>query len=992
MRVKRDQGLGGRRNPSTSKRRGGVLARGLNAMRLDQGGDRLAQPNPRGSRTGEPLRFHAGFARRDGRRLGWVLGVVLWLYQPATVNGQPPEGEGNELQQVTETLAEREKRLEAIRKRIEDRDPLEFIRSRIYPSEVIPYIKPGHWGWLSLELRSNPQDYEGVVESDPVALEGLGQAVVHRRDVALRRLELSQNGLPLFVPDNRLKELGFRLRRADQTRPDLEFSASLTRLEAHQSLIVVLTERPGNYSRWNSLKAMSPIQITSSDIARLDQQRYYRLAMGREVERIANVTTVRTLLPPHPLTWTMTSHLIWDGVASHELNPAQQRALIDWLHWGGQLVIIAPGGGASITALRDGFLAPYLPALPTGSNLELTPEELKALADHYRPPRLLDIGTADRFNPGVVVTVPSAADQELATLMETAAAKLDQEEGDEVSFDFRDFGTQIDQALEKNAVDPGVPRYYKPVELKGLRNRPIYLAGLQPRPSASVIPIAPGLSPARPLAVEWRVGRGRVTILAIDPNAGVWIRWPGTDTLIRRVVLRRPEDPAFVQGNGRTRYGLLNGTDLSWVRYAARDLAGSVAIGSDAANLGRDTGTFSNTTPSRFVMGTFAGSQPDFEFDTIPSNPAGAVWSDEALVPRIARDLLIEASGITIPRSSFVLGVVAVFLVVLVPLNYAVCRFVLGRRELAWVGVPLLAIGFAIGIERAAAFDLGFSLANDEIALVELQGGYERAHLSRFGSVLSNGRASFDFAHPDHDRQAIVLPLNIGQGVRGQVRDQIVFQSEPVPSLLGLKVAPRSLSTYRAEEMINLGGSIRLERTTNPPSQPTSLDGDAALLVVVNETELTLRDVRISDFQRQLVARVDRLEPGGRLGLAQLEWQPLNPAASHAGSDTDNPTTTNPEAQPPPSTPTPTPTDSQEIKGLRIEPLLDQFTRVAPNEWEARGELRLTARVDWPDGIVPGELIEPEVQRRRAVCGVLAHLAYPTSIDPGSFPYNEFAP
>ena len=119
-----------------------------------------------------------------------------------------------------------------------------------------------------------------------------------------------------------------------------------------------------------------------------------------------------------------------------------------------------------------------------------------------------------------------------------------------------------------------------------------------------------------------------------------------------------------------------------------------------------------------------------------------------AALPRLCRDLLEKASGITIPSSPFVLKVILAYLLAVVPLNWLVCRFVLGRREWAWIVVPLLALGFAVGVERAAAYDMGYDSACDEIDVLEVLGGYPRAHVSRFASLYSTGRAEYTISFP----------------------------------------------------------------------------------------------------------------------------------------------------------------------------------------------------------------------------------------------------
>ena len=63
--------------------------------------------------------------------------------------------------------------------------------------------------------------------------------------------------------------------------------------------------------------------------------------------------------------------------------------------------------------------------------------------------------------------------------------------------------------------------------------------------------------------------------------------------------------------------------------------------------------------------------------------------------------------------------------------------------------MPLLALGFAVGVERVAAYDMGYDSACDEIDLLEVQGDYPRAHLSRFAALYTTGRAKYTIAYPN---------------------------------------------------------------------------------------------------------------------------------------------------------------------------------------------------------------------------------------------------
>jgi hypothetical protein len=83
------------------------------------------------------------------------------------------------------------------------------------------------------------------------------------------------------------------------------------------------------------------------DVNALDRQRYYRLVASQAPEKD---------VPPfssNPMTWSTISHVIWDDLDPDRLNDAQRRALLDWIHWGGQLVIMGGAGpslGRCVTA------------------------------------------------------------------------------------------------------------------------------------------------------------------------------------------------------------------------------------------------------------------------------------------------------------------------------------------------------------------------------------------------------------------------------------------------------------------------------------------------------------------------------------------------------------------------------------------------------------------------------------------------------------------
>ena len=70
------------------------------------------------------------------------------------------------------------------------------------------------------------------------------------------------------------------------------------------------------------------------------------------------------------------SHVVWDNYSPDLLSVSQQQAMLDWLHWGGQ-IILCGGAGQSFSVLRDSFLGPYLPGEATGATVPLSEDDLR---------------------------------------------------------------------------------------------------------------------------------------------------------------------------------------------------------------------------------------------------------------------------------------------------------------------------------------------------------------------------------------------------------------------------------------------------------------------------------------------------------------------------------------------------------------------------------------------------------------------------------------
>ncbi|MFI5455733.1 MAG: hypothetical protein ACHRXM_09815 [Isosphaerales bacterium] len=820
------------------------------------------------------------------RRLGVCL-LVAWLTAgPAgRALAQPALTDEERLQILLEP--------DAIRKKIQrdkNRPPFEFFRSQVAPFDVLPYAKANHWTTLSFELRANDDDYKGSLQTDPVMLLGLPQEVIFRCDARLLKEQRARRGLQMMVPASNgqvPKEWSVALLRPGALRPDATWQATLSTLPPHQMLVLVLSKDATNkFAAWGRMAATIPSEV-ERDGGDVEKLRYYRLVLPMDSDKPA--------LSSHPLTWTTISHVIWDGYAPDSLSVSQQEAMLDWLHWGGQLIVSGGAGQPySLYSEPSCFLAKYLPADAAGETVPLSQEDLLPLSKSYPPPRYR----------------PNAEDQPQQSLPKTVEGA---------------------RQYARN--------YQGPVPIRPAPKRPVQLSVLRARPGASTISL--GEASTHLLAVEGRVGRGRITMLALNPNEEALLAWPGLDTLIRRVILRRPEEP-IGDWSGADGYlnqparGRLLAPDLSWYRIASRD------TGSDT---GLPTALKSSAETGR-VSQNERGNNQEAEEAYLNQLQGVADWRDSARLPRLSRDLLEQASGITIPSSQFVLKVILAYLLAVVPLNWLICRFVLNRREWAWVVVPVVALCFAAGVERLAARDIGYDTASDEIDLLEIQGDYPRAHLTRLASLYTTGGSRFAISYPKHPT-ALALPLDNGRSIRGEEISTATFQSSPVPALTDFLVQPRSLSMFRAEQMLTLMGAIRLE-------------GEGSDRRLVNESEFDLRDAILIDS-------------GGTVETDERWLGAIKAGASVTVGGT--------AGQAPPA---------------RVDfgpgPDPNPFLEALRASWEPRpenqGELRLVAWVAAPIG---GQVIVPAIDRRRGFTAVLVHLRSGSPPSPDGRRYNLLA-
>ncbi|MHB8954163.1 MAG: hypothetical protein ACYC4U_14435 [Pirellulaceae bacterium] len=262
--------------------------------------------------------------------------------------------------------------------------PFEIARLEVVPSddaEVRNFVKPGHMVTTSLSAIANIADLRGELQSDvtlhdrrPVPVGDTKFHLVMTRPAVLPKGQRKDFESTYFIPHDAGMELStfflhHTLRAARGGNTVYEDFEGTHQMPPHQYLFVVLAANPNAYGYVKRLDSICPPYDELLDDS--GEVRYYRVMLPTIQERAP--------VPSHAFSWTMIAYVLWDGLPVDRLSPDQQQALLDWLYWGGQLIISGPG---SLDSLAGTFLAPYLPA-SSGGAVELTADALQPLNDSW---------------------------------------------------------------------------------------------------------------------------------------------------------------------------------------------------------------------------------------------------------------------------------------------------------------------------------------------------------------------------------------------------------------------------------------------------------------------------------------------------------------------------------------------------------------------------------------------------------------------------------
>ncbi len=824
------------------------------------------------------------------------------------------------------TAAKKKADEEAAKKKKKQKDSekpkpdFEQMQTRLLPSndptlaKKVPslHIKAGHWAAVSASTKANNYDFVGelatFVEQPltnpvlPLELDDTNSRISVWRPASLPKGQTKRFESLIFIPKRKsVSGLNYPLRselRGQRGGSIVEvdsFVATET-LREYQHLFVVLSSNPATYSSLGKLHSISMPEVDAGGMGSDPLQYYYVLAPN--VERSAP-------LAEHSLAWTSTAFVLWDDINPDILTAEQQQAMLDWLHWGGQIIISGPG---SLDKLRGKFLHAYLPA--------------------------------------------EAA--ETVKLDEGAFAELNQ------TWSLSDAKKRFRQ-------------------IKIIPDRPMVGIRFKKHVDAVEVPGTGGL------VVERRIGQGRIVATAF-PLSDVRIKqWKNFDGFFNNVLLRRPPrrfssnewaNLSFEWDDRQLRSMRLEPRLGSAVRYLTRDVG---RLKDDPTRRAEPAVTLPEVMPGAAIAAgqMYSGIDPrSLPIDTTTIHPdvddwhfAGyeaaprsgvAAWSDDSAVSNSVRQSLTEAAGIEIPRADFVFKVLAIYLAVLVPLNWFVF-WILGRVEWAWIAAPLIAVVGAGAVIRLAQLDIGFARSRTEIAVLEVQGGYDRAHLTRYTALYTSLSSTYTLAF--EETSALALPFaSPATGALTEAQqiaaiNDVRFRIGQDKSLTGVLVQSNSTGMVHSEQMFDLGGKLTL------------LGDDAQGWTIKNTSSVTIREAGIlrrtpaGVFQSAFVAKLEAGTssplafaplPLDADGLVARWWLPEWEKSTVLGYGVAGP-------------------DASRVRLTRVARLAAEQLRLLP------GDVRL---VGWTDEDLPGMSITPHAPQNTMYTLVVAHLVRGALVPP----------
>jgi hypothetical protein len=459
------------------------------------------------------------------------------------------------------------------------------------------------------------------------------------------------------------------------------------------------------------------------------------------------------------------------------------------------------------------------------------------------------------------------------------------------------------------------------------------------------------------LVVERRVGRGRIVASAFALDNRELVNWLGFDTFFNSCLLGRPprefwspvglpeieftgySDIQFrwVKSNDEAQLHPFDARATCGLRYFSRDTDRSLeprVSYSGRAMLGGEYVTDDDP-------GAWGADDPNLEQSY---GPDVGSWSDFNAVAESARKVLSNAARVEIPKQTFVVWVVAVYVLVLVPFNWAVFR-AMGRVEWAWIAAPVIALICTAVVIRLARLDIGFARSQTEISVIEIQSEYPRAYVTRYTALYTALSTTYGFRFEDPGAQILPFAKKASGAQDRSFEDSqrtLEYRYGSDVGIRGFHVQSNTTEFVHSEQMVDLGGPVVLA------------DSAVGGYLVRNDSTLPLHGagvIRRDDSGRLETAWIGTLEPGDSADL-HFEWAQKGPSWADLR----------------------TPAEDDPNGGIRADADFPELVKLAENVGDLRpGDVRLVALAD---PRIPGLEIEPAAPQSQHVALVVAHLRH----------------
>ncbi|HVO42792.1 MAG TPA: hypothetical protein VMT34_09220, partial [Aggregatilineales bacterium] len=231
----------------------------------------------------------------------------------------------------------------------------------------------------------------------------------------------------------------------------------------------------------------------------------------------------------------------------------------------------------------------------------------------------------------------------------------------------------------------------------------------------------------------------------------------------------------------------------------------------------------------------------DFWYAVLNTSGAKPTWSNGVVADDRAQSAATFIKGLRLPDVAQLCGFLGIYIILIGPLNYLILKRI-GRRELAWVTIPLIIVGYSI-----VAYITGFSLRGTQptlnrLSVVRAWAGQPTARVDGIVGVLSPRRATYTLnAEKGLALRSIHTDFNVAPGggvsITETPRETLDFSAQSIVVNAGLIAA---FSAGGAVESQPLEGFATITLGDGSPTYPSRLSA-----TFNNSTGMTLSNVVI---------------------------------------------------------------------------------------------------------------------------------------------------